>query len=121
MSQNSFGLSPALLWAIFGKGLGEMDLKVTFRIMQAKSLLRTNVLKAIQKVRKAGKSSVGLYYQAKFSIALIKFQKTASDSNFQQIFNLLNDFYLGKGVSQEYQVKVFYMQAELSFMTKSYQ
>ena len=89
--------------------------------MQAKSLLRTSIPRALHKLQKGEKSSMNSYYQAKLSISMIKFQKTASDSSFQKIFALLKDFSVADGISNEYQVKVLYLQAELSFMAKDYQ
>ena len=98
-----------------------MSLEDTFRIMQAKSYLRTSIPRAIEKLQKTSKFSVSFYYQAKFGISMIKFHKSASDSNFQKIFGLLQEFSLQTGIGALYQIKVLYLQAELSFMTKNYQ
>ena len=106
---------------LFGKNIGNMSLKDCYRIMQAKSFIRTSIPKALVKLQKASKSSIVAYYQAKLSICMIKFQKSASDANFQKIFNLLKEFKVVDGIGNEYQVKVLYLQAELAFMTKNYQ
>lgn len=96
-------------------------MKQAYRIMQAKSYLRTNVLRAIHKLQKEENCPIIVYYLAKLSIAIIKYEKTASDSSFQSIFSLLKKFSNSSEIHAEYQVKVLYMQAELAFMTKSYQ
>ena len=110
-----------LLWLLFGKSIGMLTLKQAYRIMQAKSFIRTSIPRAIQKLEKSPKSSINSYYQAKYSISMIKYQKSASDTNFQKIFSLLKEFVLNNNIGNEYQVKVLYLQAELSFMTKNYQ
>ena len=89
--------------------------------MQAKSYIRTNVLRGVHKLQKDEDCPVIVYYIAKLSISVIKYEKTASDSSFQSIFLLLKKFSNATGIHLEYQVKVLYMQAELAFMTKSYQ
>lgn len=119
--ENSLSIKVDLLWMLFGKPLGNFSLKDTYRIMQAKSYIRTSVPRAIQKLHKASNSGINLYYQAKLHILIIKFQKSASDASFQKVFSLLKDFSLREGVGNEYQVKVLYLQAELAFMTKNYQ
>lgn len=118
---NSISLSSHLLWLLFGKPIGNFTLKEMYRIIQAKSYLRTSVPRAIHKLQKAQKSPINSYYQAKFSISMIKFTKSASDTNFQKIFGLLKDFSITDTISNEYQVKALYLQAELAFMTKNYQ
>ena len=89
--------------------------------MQGKSYLRTSVLKGLHKLEKGSKGSVNCYYQAKLNVSLIKFQKLASEASFHKISELLKEFVWTEGISKEYQIKVLYLQAELSFMTKNYQ
>ena len=119
--ENSLSISVDLLWLLFGKVLGNYSLRDNYRLMQAKSYLRTSIPRAIHKLQKASNCAMVLYYQAKFNIAMIKYQKSASDAIFQKVFGLLKEFKLPEGVGNEYQVKVFYLQAELAFMTKNYQ
>ena len=89
--------------------------------MQAKSLIRTSIPRAIYKLQKSPKSSISSYYQAKYMISMIKYQKSASEVNFQNTFKLLKEFSLTTNIGNEYQVKILYLQAELAFMTRNYQ
>lgn len=89
--------------------------------MQAKSYLRTNVIRALHKLEKGSKVPISLYYQAKLNVSLIKFQKSASETAFSKISDLLKEFALTEGMNKEYQIKVLYLQAEVAFMSKNYQ
>ena len=121
MYSNSVSLPVTALWGLFGKTIGSMSLKDAYRVMQAKSYLRTSVLRGLHKLEKGSKCPINSYYQAKINVALIKFQKSASELAFHKISELLKEFVLTEGMSREYQIKVLYLQAEVAFMSKNYQ
>lgn len=93
--------------------------------MQAKSFLRLNVNRSVEKLKKGTHRTkahpILYYYLAKYQIAIIKQTRHASDAQFTQISLYLQSYQVTEKMNPIYQLKVLYLQAELSFMSRNYE
>ena len=103
------------LWQVYGKGYGPMRLSDAYRIIQAKSYLRTNYHKAILKLKKAthsGRSAAAMVYYllAKYQLEL---EKVDGREVYRELKVYLNSFALQRDMDPRYLAKALCLHAEV--------
>lgn len=110
------------LWQMYGKGYGPMRLSDAYRIIQAKSYLRTNYQKAICKLKKAthsGRSAAAIVYYllAKYMLEL---ERSENRDVYRELKVYLNSFALQRDMDSRYQAKALCLHAEVEALAGHY-
>ena len=111
------------LWQMYGKGYGPMRLSDAYRILQAKSYLRTNYQKAICKLKKAthsGRTAAPIVYYllAKYMLEL---EKVESRGAYKELKVYLNSFGLQRDMDERYLAKALCLHAEVETVAGHYE
>lgn len=112
------------IWKYIGKQYDGINLLDSFYIIQAKSYLRSNILKSVKKIKRAyskdKNNQLFGYFFVKYKIEAIKIAQEPMIKKNSKIFDTVNQIQ-SVGLIGKYKAKLAYLLCELFFIYNSYE